>query len=127
MLFAFFVSIILFIVPTEKKNKNVEIEQIAVTGIHKNEIIMNAQKIAFEKKGNIYLTDKVYCRLNVYDKNLKHVFSFGKKGKGNGEFKAPSQVTVNNKRNRNAKSEIISKRALSLFILLLISLYINPK
>lgn len=85
--------IMVLLVSTSKK----EIEQIGVTGSTSEETILNAQKITFLNNGKIYLTDKIYCRVNVYNKNLKQISTYGKKGKQLGEFKAPSQITCNNK------------------------------
>lgn len=97
MLNTLLLSLILLISPTEKKNANPILKEIAVAGADAKEIIMNAQKISFSKSGSIYLTDKIYCRLNIYDKNLNQISSIGKKGKSLGEFKAPSQITTNEK------------------------------
>lgn len=74
-----------------------EIKEINATGVNPNEIILNAQRIAFATDGKILLTDKLFCRVNIYDKNLKLVSKIGKKGKGLGEFKAPSQIVCNDK------------------------------
>lgn len=81
--------------PKHEESKGIILKEIAIAGKNKNEIIMNAQKISFSKNGLIYLTDKIFCRVNIYDKNLKLKSTFGKRGKSLGEFKAPSQITIN--------------------------------
>jgi len=50
-----------------------------------------------EDLGRIYVTDGLGCKIVVLDMKGEHLFSFGKRGSGQGEFNAPQGLAFNNK------------------------------
>jgi DNA-binding beta-propeller fold protein YncE len=49
------------------------------------------------KRRRIYLIDNSDAKVAVFDLEGKHLFTFGKKGDGAGEFNRPLPITINNK------------------------------
>ena len=50
--------------------------------------------IDFDKNGNVYIIDKEYCKIHVYDSEGYFKKTFGNKGKGPGEFLRPGTVNI---------------------------------
>jgi hypothetical protein len=54
----------------------------------------NLRSVQVDDEENIYVLDAKYIKVKVYDKNGKHIRSFGKNGQGPGEFGWPSRMVM---------------------------------
>ena len=52
----------------------------------------NLRSVQVDSEDNIYVLDSKYVKVKVYDKNGKHIRSFGKVGQGPGEFQSPTRM-----------------------------------
>jgi len=71
------------------------LEYIASIGDTPESIILSGQEITQLPNHGLLLSDKVQCKVFIYDNDMKLINSFGRKGNKLGEFKAPSQLAVN--------------------------------
>ena len=54
----------------------------------------NLRSVQVDNDENIYVLDAEYLKVRVYDKNGKHIRSFGEQGQGPGEFGWPSRMII---------------------------------
>ena len=57
-----------------------------------NYIFSDLRSIQVDNEGNIFALDSKECKIKVFDKDGKHLRSFGKKGPGPGEWQVPSRM-----------------------------------
>ncbi len=50
--------------------------------------------IAIDYHGSVYATDTRACVIHKFDRHLRHVTSFGRRGTGHGEFDEPRGITI---------------------------------
>jgi len=76
-------------------------EEIAIGGAEAKEPYSFAvvRSLAVDDAGNIYALDEKDIRIKVFDKNGKHIRSFGQKGQGPGDLDNPSRITIDRSRN----------------------------
>ncbi len=76
-------------------------EEIAIDGAKAEEPYSFGvvRSLAVDEAGNIYALDEKDIRIKVFDKNGKHIRSFGQKGQGPGDLDNPSGITINRSRN----------------------------
>lgn len=72
-----------------------DLENIASTGDTQESLILSGQEITQFHNHRLLLSDKVQCKVFIYENDLRLIDSFGKKGNKLGEFKSPSQLAVN--------------------------------
>lgn len=49
---------------------------------------------AIDRRGNIYVTDKINHQIHKFDRNLSYIISFGREGAGSGEFVSPRGIAI---------------------------------
>jgi len=54
----------------------------------------NFSYLAIDYYGNLYATDTANHQIHKFDRNLKYLISFGRKGGGDGEFESPRGITI---------------------------------
>jgi len=54
----------------------------------------NFEYVAIDYYGMIYITDSYNNCIHLFDRNLKYITSFGREGKGKGEFIKPVGITI---------------------------------
>ncbi len=55
---------------------------------------------AFDRYGNLYVTDRLNCTIHIFDPNLKYIISFGRGASANGDqpvFNAPRGIAIGRK------------------------------
>jgi DNA-binding beta-propeller fold protein YncE len=63
-------------------------------GTKPEEQLYRPHDIAFDKQGNIYITDTGHARILVFDGRGRFLFKFGKKGTGKGELYTPMGIAI---------------------------------
>ncbi|MCH7782405.1 NHL repeat-containing protein, partial [candidate division KSB1 bacterium] len=64
-----------------------------------NYILFRPSDVALDNEGNIYVLDTGNHRVQKYDSNGIYLSTFGKKGKGPGEFESPSSLSIDAENN----------------------------
>lgn len=60
----------------------------------------NFNYCAFDRYGNLYVTDRLNCTIHIFDPGLKYIISFGRGGKGSGDqpvFNSPRGIAIGRK------------------------------
>lgn len=75
--------------------KALTLEEDLCIGIEEGDedyMFANLRSVQVDNDENIYVLDAKYIKVKVYDKNGRHIRSFGKAGQGPGEFGWPSRM-----------------------------------
>lgn len=65
-----------------------------VTGVGEDPLVM-VRRFRVDDEGNTYLFDDKFVKFHVFDPEGKHMYSFGKKGEGPGEFRMVMNFFIN--------------------------------
>ncbi|MEO0068200.1 MAG: FlgD immunoglobulin-like domain containing protein [candidate division WOR-3 bacterium] len=60
----------------------------------------NFNYCAFDRYGNLYVTDRLNCTIHIFDPGLKYIISFGREAKGSGDqpvFNSPRGIAIGRK------------------------------
>ncbi|MFZ4850197.1 MAG: hypothetical protein ACOYL7_13800, partial [Caldilinea sp.] len=50
--------------------------------------------VVVDSRGNVYVNDRVNCRIQKFDSNGRYLMQWGSPGSGNGQFQSPTAVAV---------------------------------
>ena len=89
--------------PQWGNEQKVELEFVQKIGgldaIDEDYILFRPSDVALDNEGNIYVLDSGNHRVQKYDSNGIYLSTFGKKGKGPGEFESPSSLSIDAENN----------------------------
>jgi DNA-binding beta-propeller fold protein YncE len=85
------------------KNPQVKLEYQGKFGNHsetdESSFLTLPEDITFDQQGNIYILDGGEQKIKKYDRNGKHLLTFGRKGRGPGEMIMPTVIDISSKGN----------------------------
>ncbi|MFC1729141.1 NHL repeat-containing protein [candidate division KSB1 bacterium] len=86
------------IAPLIEGEGNVHFEFVQKIGVlegeDKNYIFFKPADVTVDNEGYLYVLDNSSCQVKKFDRNGKHILTFGDKGQGPGEFERPAYIEI---------------------------------